>query len=458
MSLESAVAASLDRLLSSLPDTRAAQPARFLVAVSGGADSMALFSALAEYADARGHGLVAGHVAHGIRSAEEEEADLEAVRRLAGSRGVPLVVGRARRGEVRELARRTRSGVESAARSVRYRLLAAAARSCGARYICTAHSRDDQIETVLMGLVRGVGALGLAGIPEVRRLDERTRVIRPMLAVSRSEVLQYLRSRHLSWSEDATNRSLAYARNRVRQVVLPALRAANPEVDGTLLALGAAARDRREAASREADRLSWSVEGERSTISCAAFFGAGIDARLLSLFGEAARRGMNRASSRIPTRFFRPLLCGTPPQPGTVIAGRGNVIRRVRDELIWEPGVVRRGECGYLRVVTPGVPTVLPSGHSVTVYVGEKRGTEAPAIVIPLNKVRGPLVVRSYRSGDRLVASGGATSVSSILEAVGVEERRLVPVILDRDGVAAVAAGAFGGRDVYRRSGTREVE
>lgn len=127
---------------------------------------------------------------------------------------------------------------EESLRNLRYEFLARTAEQIGARYIVTAHTADDQVETVLMNILRGTGLAGLAGIPRVRQLTQAATLIRPLLAVSRMQVLEYLTSLGQPFRDDATNASLDYTRNRVRNELLPLLaRDYNPQVREALLRL-----------------------------------------------------------------------------------------------------------------------------------------------------------------------------------------------------------------------------
>ena len=184
-----------------------------LVAFSGGADSTALLGALAELRDAGElTGLVALNVDHGLRSDGARDADACAV--ICERLGVEF-----RRATVRVAP----GNVQAAARKVRYAALRREAVLAGATLVATGHTRDDQAETVLLRLLRGAGARGLAGIP-----PRRGTIVRPLIDRSRAEILAYLEERELPHIEDPSNATPRFLRNRVRAEVLPALRAIAP--------------------------------------------------------------------------------------------------------------------------------------------------------------------------------------------------------------------------------------
>lgn len=210
-----------------------------LVAVSGGADSMALVRALR---DARmqvaGAGrLFVGHVNHQARGAASD-ADEAWLRDECRRLDVPLLVRKANQdGEPS-----TTSPSEATLRDARYRLLTAMAEDVGARFVAVAHTQDDQIETVLFRLLRGSGLRGLAGMPRTRTLSLSVTLVRPLLACSRADLRFYLSEQEQSWREDATNADVYFSRNRLRHEILPRLRELF-DVDNALLGAAAQARE-----------------------------------------------------------------------------------------------------------------------------------------------------------------------------------------------------------------------
>jgi tRNA(Ile)-lysidine synthase len=186
-----------------------------LVAVSGGADSVALATAIARLAPAGARGqLVIAHADHGLRA--ESAADRDFVRALAERLGVRFV---GRRLDV--AAAVGREGLEGRARRLRYDFLAEAAHEAGARHVMVAHTADDQAETILHRLLRGTGVAGLAGMRRARRLADGVALIRPLLHVSRASARAFLAATGQGWREDATNADPARARNFLRHEILP---------------------------------------------------------------------------------------------------------------------------------------------------------------------------------------------------------------------------------------------
>jgi tRNA(Ile)-lysidine synthase len=197
-----------------------------LVAVSGGADSVALLRGLSQLRQTGDGRVIVAHFNHRLRGSESD-GDETFVRQLASKLDLPVVVAAA----TDNLRQGGGEGLESLARQARYGFFKAAAAEYGARYVATAHTADDQVETVLFNILRGTGLTGLAGIPRVRQLSEATSIVRPLGNVSRSQVLAYLQAIAQNFREDSSNASNDFTRNRLRHELLPQLeRDYNPSV------------------------------------------------------------------------------------------------------------------------------------------------------------------------------------------------------------------------------------
>jgi tRNA(Ile)-lysidine synthase len=223
----------LNRLKTSWPP-ESWRDVTIIVAVSGGADSVSLLCGLAELRDQQSPGkLVAAHFNHRLREASDSDAQF--VQHLAKKVDVECEVGTA----PKPLEQSGGDGVEAVARSARYDFLLKTAEKFGARYVATAHTADDQAETILHRVLRGTGLAGLAGIPRTRQLNDAVTLIRPLLEFSRNDVVEYLAARHQSFCLDESNEDPSYTRNRIRHALLPQLAAQyNPQVRKALLRLG----------------------------------------------------------------------------------------------------------------------------------------------------------------------------------------------------------------------------
>lgn len=219
------------------------QKVTVLVAVSGGADSVALLRAMAELkADQRSGRLVVAHFNHLTRGAASD-GDEQFVTQLSESLGLDFNVGHAQ-------PESTPATDEQSWRAERYRYLERLGGDVGARYIATAHTADDQAETILHRIIRGTGVAGLAGIPLARTLGHAS-LIRPMLGVRRQEVLAYLQNLGQTYRTDASNANRRFMRNRIRHELLPLLvNDFNPQAVDALLRLGRVASDAHDALNK----------------------------------------------------------------------------------------------------------------------------------------------------------------------------------------------------------------
>ena len=227
-------------------DTRLLKPGlRIAVGLSGGADSVALLRTLADRSAELGLVVHAAHLHHGLRG-EEADGDLVFARELAAGLGLPFhearvdVVQEAVADPAKNKAAET---LEEAARRVRYAWFRQLLATGELDAIATAHTLDDQAETVLAKFLRGAWTEGLAGISPKLESPQGGPILRPMLKTTRAEVEAYLHGLGQSWREDSTNRHLTFTRNRIRHELLPLLSEWNPRLREHLAQMAVLAAD-----------------------------------------------------------------------------------------------------------------------------------------------------------------------------------------------------------------------
>jgi len=209
----------------------------YLAAVSGGADSTAMLAALAAIRDSGvAFNLRCIHIEHGIRPAAESRGDAAFVRSLCEKFHVPCRVVAIAPGRIAAIAQERGMGIEAAARRYRRRAWFRSAQrleaeGSGQTRVLTAHTADDALETVLMRILRGAGPSGLAAMPVSRGL-----ILRPLLTLSRRDVIEYLREKNIAWREDSTNSDTLFLRNRIRHCLIPLLSEQFPQWQGGVAA------------------------------------------------------------------------------------------------------------------------------------------------------------------------------------------------------------------------------
>ncbi len=280
---------------------------RLCVALSGGADSVALLLALhaanAAPRNALGVGLSAVHVHHGLRGTEAD-ADQAFVQSICTRLDIPLHLHAV---DTPAHAAANRESTEEAARNLRYAVFQSLLDSGHATAILTAHTLDDQSETVLMKLLRGAWTEGLSAIHPVLILP-KGKILRPLLATRRAEILAYLNQQQQTWREDSSNVDLAFTRNRIRHNVLPLLRQENPSLDHTLANLAELAREEEARWQSELARIlpqlllpGKPVRGGGRSVSTApghAQSSVAIELERLRTLDPATRRRVLRAAAR----------------------------------------------------------------------------------------------------------------------------------------------------------------
>ena len=186
----------------------------YLIAVSGGADSLALADICSELSKEGFAQFTVCHVEHGLRG-EESVRDLAFVKKFCEDRGLPFAAVHV---NALSFAKENKLSMEEAARILRYQALREIKEKVGAKKILTAHQADDQAETILWRLLRGAGLEGLSGMNQ-----EQADVLRPLLDVTRQEIISYLAAKGLEYCEDSSNANIYFTRNKIRQELLPYL-------------------------------------------------------------------------------------------------------------------------------------------------------------------------------------------------------------------------------------------
>lgn len=377
---------------------------RVIAAVSGGADSVAMLFALYLLRDELGISLEAAHFNHHLRGAESDR-DEAFVTDFCGRYDIPLHLGSGR-------IVPGKKGLEAAARDARYAFL----RRLPGK-VATAHTADDNAETVLMRLIRGTGLKGLGAIAPVSG-----NVIRPMLTVTRDDVEAFLEEYALPHVEDSSNGTDDFLRNRIRHGILPLMRAENPRIGENLSAMALLLRQ------DEACLQAMIPEEQVPDVSRLKAMEPALRRRALERFLKA--QGV-REPEQIHILQAEQLLYHWSPSAAMQFPG-GVTIERQYDRLV-------RLECApelpETRLSVPG-ETCIGEKRFVSEYATDLEERPDSVLVCPV----GALTVRSRRSGDTMRLPGGTRSLKKMYidRKIPASQRAAVPVLADDRGVLAV--------------------
>jgi tRNA(Ile)-lysidine synthase len=432
-----------------------------MAAVSGGSDSVALLRLLRSLHD-RGEMVLdcVAHLNHAIRG-EAADGDEAFCRTLAADLGVPFV---AERIDVPALARREHLSIEVAARKARRAFLPGIRVTRGADRIATAHTADDQAETVLLRMVRGAGTKGLGGIAPVSGVW-----IRPLLEISRAELRRELDSQNQAWREDATNDDLSNPRNRVRTELIPYLqRHFNPSVGEALGRLADIAR---------ADEavLSEQAAAAARVVASVAAEGARLEAAGLNTLPIAIARRVVRLTLERVVRDRSPgldevdavLAVAAGASPSARISAldvepSGGFVVLVPGGLADPPPVSFRFDLPIPGVVhLPVAGWTLQAEGPIRQLAGKIVSGGPDCVHLDAAELGDGLVVRSRQPGDRLkpLGVGGRKKVQDVLvdRKVPRGDRDFVPIVTDRAGRIVWVAGHVLAEEFRVSGGTNTV-
>ncbi len=413
------------------------------IAVSGGADSVCLLHLLLEMAPRMEWRLTVLHLDHGLRG-KESRADAEFVGALAGSRGLPFLL--------READLTAAGGnLEQAGRRARMAFFREAIGTGALDRVAVGHTRSDQAETVLYRFLRGSGTAGLAGIRPVIAPG----IVRPLLAIDRPEVEEWLRARGISWRDDSTNASACFARNRIRHELLPELRRDwNPSLPEVLAHTAEWARSEEDYWTGEiASLASRLFEERKGAILVRAVALAELPPAVAR---RLVRHAIGRARGGLRSIDFRHI------EAALAVVGKGR-----GEGCCSLPGLEVRRSLDWVRFARPGKPdayrfqvtapasiTIPGTGSEVSLELVEKAETSAMSDnvyndgmgCLDWDRLSGALELRNWQPGDQYqpVGSTGRKKMKTLFQQgrVPVWERSRWPVLLDRSGL--VWARRFG--------------
>jgi tRNA(Ile)-lysidine synthase len=417
-----------------------------VVGLSGGPDSVALLALLCRLRSSWKLTVTAVHCNYGLRG-KESEGDQAFVTALCRDLQVPLV---ARRLDVSHRA--ARRSLQAEARDLRYAVLSDTAKECGAHHIAVGHTADDQAETVLLWMLRGAGLTGLSGMPMAREGS----IIRPLLEVTRDQVLDYLKQEGLSYRHDSSNDKLVYRRNQVRHQLLPVLKRMSPSSVEALCRLADLCReDHRYLDAQVTDLFLEHVAEDRQGWTVDRLFVQRLPrAMQRRLLRELLRRcdPLSKApSARSVDRILQSIGSAKTPLSfsirGTPVRLTQSAVRFYRPDHQDAPSL-SAPDSSVCVLASPS--EILWAGTNQTIRVEERErgdaGTQtrgAGRIVVDAARLSRPLIVRSWRPGDRFCPMGMKGSSKKLQDyftdvKVPAADRDKVPLVIAEEGIVWV--------------------
>ena len=430
---------------------------RILVALSGGKDSVCLFYLLLSLQKSIPFQFGVCHVNHGIRN-DTAKRDAQFCSALCEKHKIPFYLSVT---DVPAIAAARGAGLEETARMERYRLLFDTAKNNSYRCIATAHTKDDQCETVLFHLLRGTGFYGLQGITSASDL-----LIRPLLRFSSEEVYRYLDENALPFCFDETNDDLSFARNHIRKSILPQLTQVHPGAKNALLHLSQlatwhSALVKRLCDEKEAQEKILFSSGRAPLTALTILTQQYADYPILY---EALSRMTKNAGVSINFERFT-ALCAllTDPRTGKIIEiSKHFRFRITKTHLVFERYETTLESIEYQQKIFPGTSTLLPDGQILTCslpFLGKVENINKKHLIIQaaFDKIKGDLFIRNLRASDRIFTEGMHKLAKKCLQESGVDAfaRARTFVICDQDGIFWLPG--YGLCDRGRSSETGEV-
>lgn len=194
-----------------------------IAAISGGPDSIFLLHFLKQLPNK----IIVAHLNHCLR--KEAEKDQKFVQEQSKN-----LIFETKKIDIKKLSEQTKTGLEECGRKQRYKFFQYLAKKYQAKYILTAHHADDNVETIIFNLTRGATLAGLAGMQKSEKINKNTYILRPLLEISKKQILDYLKHKKISYHEDTTNKDTHHSRNFIRHEIIPKLKKLNPSVEETV--------------------------------------------------------------------------------------------------------------------------------------------------------------------------------------------------------------------------------
>lgn len=437
----------LDKIKTSIVEYNMLQQGnKIVVGVSGGPDSVALLHILQNLSKEYNLTLWVAHLNHLLRQDEADE-DALFVKRLSDKFGLECIIERIAVAKTK----RPCCSIEQEARHIRYEFLCKTANKVGATKIALGHQADDNIETILMWLLRGCGPQGFKGIPPIRQINSKYQIIRPLIKITPSEIYNYLKEHNLEFRIDSSNLKKDYIRNKIRLELLPELAEYNPQIRESLKKLSSLWQMDDDCLINIAQKAKQEVmQGiGRINITILTTYHKAIQSRILKMAIEEIKGDLKGVSHQ-QIKAILDLITSQCPQK------RLDLTDGIRIERIYQQLIIKKSDFSFAKerfeylVNVPGETRIKQWVIKTQIKEwGLKFGVWDPAVkgnnttaCLDYNKLSLPLMIRNRMQGDRFQPYGliGTKKIKDFFIdlKIPLSQRDVIPLIVDKEKIVWV--------------------
>ncbi|MBN2735973.1 MAG: tRNA lysidine(34) synthetase TilS [Spirochaetales bacterium] len=424
---------------------------RLLLALSGGADSMALAMILYELKPRWGFELFAAHLNHGIRPHDQCLGDWNLIQNQCSSVFTCIYYESLESGYLRQRSRDQKKSLEEVARTCRFDFFYRCLDKCKARFLLLAHHRDDQEETMVMRFFQGSSPSGLKGISPKRGV-----ILRPLLGVRKKDLIDFLDSLSIKYSFDSTNDDQSILRNHLRHHLVPEIKKVFPGMSRALSRITFFMSEMADFIEHEAgQRIIWQKISGGYQTSLEIWNRQPFLIKLQSLWALSSSMIRRSDQVKLPFDFFNPLKKIYPNSISrTLLKGYGVELKIEGDQLVFRPELVLNIKNGYFIKVYPGMELDV-KGTVFKIYPNDSiisvKSSETKSFCCLDLEAHNQVILRSRKIGDKIELKNGRKSLKKLYNEwkIPETERWLIPILENSKGISAVLGKSFGYDDIF---------
>ena len=428
-----------------------------LLAFSSGPDSTVLLDVLFKLREKLNITVTAAYFDHCLRNKEEIAKEIGIAQNNCCIRNIKLFIGKDTEGTIDRFSKKY--GIEAAARKARYSFLNNAAKKNNCKYIAVAHNLDDNFETIIMRFFQGSGPEGLKGIGE-----KAGNIIRPLINVKKSDILEYLKENKIEYSNDPTNKEDRHLRNKIRNKLIPCIKEIFPGYEKSLFYLTEKMANAENIIEKKLlEKIEWKKEGDSLVTEYSNFASLPDYLKLEAVYNafNITENAAENSGERLPYKFVKPLLSNkTGIKSNILLKGHNYTLEREGKALFWKRDVVAPKKNSYLLKIEPEKEYELPviidkNNKKVYIYSKIVKISECAKddLYIPVNKITCDIHIRNRKEGDFLVFGYGKKTLKKLFLEMKIERyfRDLIPIICNNKEILAVWGSVFNYRNRVSR-------